>query len=299
MKPFLLKVFLFLLPVNLAIVAVELQLRTIPNAYSLKKTQLDNLCEELEILCLGSSHAFFGINPVYFSKKAYNAANFSQTFDYDQKILEKYIDKMPALKTVMMTVSYFSFFEKLEDSDEVWRKKYYALSMEIDKPDIFDDYLLFSNDRHELVPYWLHKRNPIPVDELGFGIRDSIQRNPDFFEKNSAVTAKRHTISNLDFRQEEMRNIMEEIILLCKSRNISVVLLIPPAHQSYRNKLDQRQLNLMYSLIDAFRQQHHHVMIYDAFADPEFVNGDFSDVDHLSRAGARKLTEKLDLFLQD
>ena len=94
MKPFLLKVFLFLLPVNLAIVAVELQLRTIPNAYSLKKTQLDNLCEELEILCLGSSHAFFGINPVYFSKKAYNAANFSQTLDYDQKILEKYIDKM-------------------------------------------------------------------------------------------------------------------------------------------------------------------------------------------------------------
>jgi len=299
MKPFLLKVFIFLLPVCFLTVAVELQLRSIPNVYSLKKTQLDNLSEEMEILCLGSSHAFFGINPVCFSKKAYNAANVSQTFDYDQKILEKYIDQMPALKTVLITVSYSSFFEAMEDSEEVWRKKYYALSMKIGEPDIFEDYLLFSNDRQEIIPYWLRKRKTLPINDLGFGIIDSSQRKSDFFEKNGVITAKRHTISNLDFRQKDMRNILENMILLCESRNVSVVLLITPTHQSYRNKLNQQQLDLMYALIDTVKQHHYQVIVFDAFADPDFVSSDFSDSDHMSGTGARNLTKKLDRFLQD
>ena len=299
MKPFLLKVFLFLLPVCLLMIVVEWQLRQIPNAYSLKKTQLDNLCGEIEILCLGSSHAFFGVNPVYFSKKAYNAANYSQTLDCDQKILEKYINKMPALKTVLMPVSCFSFFEKMEESDEMWRKKFYTLSMKIGKPDIFDDYMIFSNERQELIPYWLHKKREIPVSELGFGITDHIQRNTEFFEKNGAEAAKRHTISNLDLRKKEMSDIMEEIILLCKSHNVSVVLVMLPAHQSYRNRLNQQQLDITFSLIDFFRQQHQNVRVYDAFADAEFINDDFSDADHLSETGAKKFTEKLDQFLQN
>lgn len=298
MKSFLLKVFLFLLPAGLFVVFTEMQLRSMPGVYSVKKSQLDNMCGEIEILCLGSSHTFYAINPAYFSKKGYNAAYISQTYDYDQKILEKYIGKMPALQYVILPASYFSFFEKMSDNKDAGRKKFYSLIMQVDQPDIFEDYMIFGSDRQELIPYWLGREQPNPVNESGFGTAFSFEKRNRNIEKTGINRAKLYTIPNLDLRQKEMRDALESMIRLCDSRNISVVLLITPTHQSYRNNLNQRQLDLMYSLIDSVVQRHQNVILYDVFSDPEYVTDDFFDADHLNDVGAKKLTERLGRFLE-
>ena len=298
MKSFLLKVLLFLLPAGLLVLFVEMQLRSMPSVYSIKKADLDKMCGEIEILCLGSSHTFYAINPVYFSKKGYNAAYISQTYDYDQKILEKYIDKMPTLQYVILPVSYFSFFEKLADNKDAGRRKFYSLTMQVDQPDLLEDYMIFGADRQELVPYWLGKIQPYQINEAGFGTAFSFDIRNKNIEKTGANRAKMYTISNLDLRQKEMKEILENMIRLCESQNIKVVLLITPTHQSYRKNLNQYQLNLMYSLLDNVRQNHKNIMVYDAFSDPEYITDDFFDADHLNDVGAKKFTEKLNQFLE-
>ena len=298
MKSFLLKLLLFLLPAGLFVVFVEMQLRSMPSVYSIKKADMDKMCEEIEILCLGSSHTFYAINPVYFSKKGYNSAYISQTYDYDQKILEKYIGRMPALQYVILPVSYFSFFEKLADNKDAGRRKFYSLTMQVDQPDIFEDYMIFSADRQELVPYWLGKNQSYQINEAGFGTAFSFENRNRNIEKTGVNRAKMYTMPNPDLRKEEMKDILENMIRLCESRNIRVVLTITPTHQSYRKNLNQHQLNLMYSLLNSVRQHHKNILVYDAFSDPDFITDDFFDADHLNDVGAKKFTEKLNLFLE-
>jgi len=298
MKSLLLKIFLFLLPVSLFLVFVEMQLRSMPNVYSRKKADLAKMSDEIEILCLGNSHTFYAINPIYFSKKGYNAAYINQSWDYDQKILEKYIEKMSALQYVILPVSYFSFFEKMTDAMDRGRKKFYSLTWQVEKPDIFEDYFIFGYDRQKLIPYWLGREQPSLINEAGFGTDFTFEQRNQNLKKSGVNRAKLYTISNLDLRKDEMKGILENMIRLCKSRNITVVLIITPTHQLYRENLNQQQLDLMYSLIDSIMQQHTNVILYDVFSDPEYLTDDFYDSDHLNDRGAKKLSEKLNQFLE-
>ena len=89
---------------------------------------------EIETLILGSSQSLNAVNPSFLSKKAYNLANTSQSLYYDIALTEKYLDKMPKLKTVCVGIAYFSFFGEMEDTDEEWRTYYYRYFWDISCP---------------------------------------------------------------------------------------------------------------------------------------------------------------------
>jgi hypothetical protein len=76
MKKYTIKIFLFFLPLLFIGFTMEFLLRNIPNDYKFKKAYLDENAEEVETLILGNSHAFFGVNPQYFSTNAFNASQF-------------------------------------------------------------------------------------------------------------------------------------------------------------------------------------------------------------------------------
>ncbi len=69
--------------------------------------------KSVEILCLGSSHAYFGINPDFISPPCFNAAHPSQSLKYDFEIVKKYQDKWESLKVIVIPVDYFSLFSEL------------------------------------------------------------------------------------------------------------------------------------------------------------------------------------------
>ena len=127
---FICRTFLFaLLPALLFLTAYEIAYRNIPNSYSLKKEYLDRSADSIDILILGSSHAFYGVNPEYFSLKAFNAANVSQSFDYDARIYNAYFKGEPYPDYLILSVSAFSFWERLESTDEHWRSRKYSIYM--------------------------------------------------------------------------------------------------------------------------------------------------------------------------
>ena len=62
------------LAVVIAFIPMEILLENIPNDYSFKKEYLDENSDSIEILVLGSSHSYYGINPIYFHLRAFNAS---------------------------------------------------------------------------------------------------------------------------------------------------------------------------------------------------------------------------------
>ena len=110
MKKFLKFILLFTLPIFILGLSSEYILRKIPNDYLLKKEFLDNNSDSIEVLFLGSSHAFYGVNPAYLSLNSFNAAIVSQTLDYDFEILKKYRNNWSNLECIVIPISYFSLY---------------------------------------------------------------------------------------------------------------------------------------------------------------------------------------------
>src|SRR5690606_6316134 len=102
MKKFNHIVLIFIIPILIFGVSMEILLRQIPNDYKAKTHFLNTNASNVETLILGSSHTMYGINPKYIDNSAYNLSHVSQTIDIDFELLKHYKSKMPHLKHVIL-----------------------------------------------------------------------------------------------------------------------------------------------------------------------------------------------------
>src|SRR5574339_19425 len=98
MSKFLRNLCLFLLPVFFLGSVMEGLIRNIPNDYSYKRGYLDKNAGSIEVLFLGSSHAYRDIDPALIHANSFNAAYVSQSLYYDNRILKKYETQWSHLK---------------------------------------------------------------------------------------------------------------------------------------------------------------------------------------------------------
>ncbi len=197
MKRFIVNIIYFVSPILLVAIVMEFLLRHIPNDYLYKKTYLDNHSEEIETLILGNSHTFYGIDPVYFSTECFNVSNVSQTLTYDLEIIKKFQDRLIDLKTIVLPVSYFSLYDKLEANKESWRIKNYVIYCGIDAPGSLRYHSeVLSNKLYvilrRLYTYYMKGVSAVSCTEKGCGkIHDSAgSRDLNVQGKNTAL---RHT----------------------------------------------------------------------------------------------------------
>ena len=106
MKKFLIKVCLFTVPFILFLLITEYLLRNIPNDYSYKNQYLEKNAKNIETLFLGSSHAYYGINPEYYSGNSFNASHISQTIDLDYKLIKKYAQDFNKLQYIVLSTTF-------------------------------------------------------------------------------------------------------------------------------------------------------------------------------------------------
>lgn len=115
---------------------------SIPNSYVYKREYMETHGGEIKTLILGSSNAYDGLNPSELPA-AFNLANSSQTIEDDARLLEKYIDGMDSLETVILGLGYHS----LGEAQETHRKTYYTIYM-------------------DLYPRWPISRNSLEIMDL-------------------------------------------------------------------------------------------------------------------------------------
>jgi len=301
MKRFILKTVLLILPIVILAVVMEYSLRQIPNDYVHKKNYLDKHAGEIQILFLGSSEVYFGLNPVYFPPNTFNASHISQSLDLNLAILNKYQNQFDSLKIIVLPISYFTLFNNLESSEESWRLKNYTLYYGMEGKSLKNYSELLSNkfsiNLRRLYEYYFQNKSEITGSKLGWGTTFKSENAVDL-QESGKIAAQRHTFSNIFSEKtvkifEENLKILNSFSAFCNQRKIKLIFLAPPAYYTYRENLNAEQLNKTVETMNDFVRNHPNTYYFNWMDDPDFVAKDFFDANHLNEIGAEKLSKKL------
>ena len=304
MRRLYLKIALFLLPLFLVWLALEVFYRQVPNNYSYKDQQLQKVAADIQTLVMGDSHAFYGVNPEYFKDPTFNLSNVSQSLLTDELLLEKHIANLPALKTVFVNISYFTLSAKDNALESNWRKYFYHHNMGITAPSIsfwnpqrYSMALIQRFDKSmDLVQKYHNNYTIVNATPLGYGMQDASDIVKDK-EAISIVIANKHEDNSLDFKHNTAR--LQRIIALCKKYEVAVVLLEMPVYPAYYNLLDTEKKEKIKSNLNNLSGVDDTVFYLDLSTNPLFEEPDLRDADHLTNSGAKKCSEYLNTYLKD
>ena len=306
MKKFLYSLILFTIPILLFFIFVEYGIRQIPNDYKYKKTWLDNNVSSVQILIVGTSQGLYGINPIYFSKKAFNDCHVSQTPKYDKFLIDKYIEDADSLEYIILPIAYHSLVYDLEDGPEWWRVKNYCIYYDcpIHKYELkFQTELYGLNIIPQVKRLWsyiINNENAINCDTLGFGTNYTKANRAENWFANGGESIKGHTFNLQKYatRIHENKDCLNSIAKTCKQNNVKFLLVTMPVLKSYSERIDTPQYNLTVNFCDSLANTYDNVIYINLFLDNRFVEDDFYDADHLCEIGAEKLTRIIDDYLQ-
>lgn len=295
------KIILFCLPLLALLATLEILVRQIPNPYKTKINGLKAEAGEVTTLVLGSSHAYFGIDPAVLPGKSLNLANVSQTLDFDEWILQKNLPALPRLRNVIIPVSYFSLNSTLKDSIEAWKRTYYIVYWNY--PGIFPlDYHfeVAINPRlalSRIFNYYISRRMVQDWTEAGNGTAYTLASRAPAWKETGPDAAARHTYPPNPETVARNTASLRHLIVMCQARGIRPILVMTPTYATYYEHLDQAQLRAVEDLCRQLAQEFQ-ISFLNHLTDPSFGENDFYDADHLCRGGARKLTAVLANSLQ-
>lgn len=302
MKKFFVRLFIILFPFLVIFLGMEYKASRMPNSYLQKREALDGQAPEVNILVLGSSHAFDDINPEFFSCRGYNLSNQSQSLFYDTRLCLDYLGRMDHLKGVILTISYFSLFYELKDIPEGWRDYFYYRyfrikfpGLDLSDPKIFSYTALYTRDF--ITGMMLSKLNNI--DEFG-DIRpngwkkvtapsDSLVISDSTGHGHAVFHTSLIRMNNLNANIRYLREMLAEL----NKRKIPVYFITTPVYSSYSKYLDPFILRANQNIITGLCREYG--AEYRNYSnDPRFQKNDFSDNDHLNDSGAEKFSRILD-----
>lgn len=301
MKILFFKITGFVLLIICTLFIIEILIRHIPNDYKYKKNYLDNNSDSIEILFLGASEFHSGLNPVYTTKRSFNASHPAQTMDYCFALLDKYNDNWLKLDYIVLAISYPTLYMKLEDSWEGWRVKNYNIYYDIplskritSEAEIFNgrlfDHLL------RLYDYYIRKIDPITCSDLGWFITSTTEP-PDSLYHHGIVAAKGHTIPPEQHHFNEMRSALDSIIDFSSRKRCQLILCTTPVYKSYRENLNRAQLDSTINTVTGIIEKKNNCTYVNLMDSKDFTDEDFFDGNHLNGNGARKLTLIIDSII--
>lgn len=302
MKKFIVKLLTFLLPFFILLFLIEASIRHIPNDYKSKREYIKKNGNNIEILALGSSHVYYGINPDFFSQNTFNLAHIAQTPEFDLKLFQHFLPQMPHLKLLIYPVSYFTFYWDLQSSAEAWRLKNYVIYYDLDEAQSLQNYFeVLSVDPQRnysrIMRFYKHKKTEVEVTPKGWGFNCLAEYSANL-EQTASESAQRHTNIDGPFYSKNSSEV-EEIVKICHEKGIQVLFVFPPAYKAYREQINKKQLSNTYNKIDTLVSKYNNCQFVDLFTDTNYVAGDFLDADHLNNLGSKKMSQFLNEYIQE
>jgi hypothetical protein len=302
MKKFIFKSCYLLLPFLLIGIYLEYKLQEYPSLYTIKKNQLTKQAKDIKILILGSSYAADAFNPLVFSEHAFNLAMPSQSLYYDKALLDKYINQLPNLHTVIINVAYFSLWYELKRDD---RSYFYYTKFRLSNPSIsvldckaWSIIMLYSPKK----AYEIVCRDFQPESNLDFKYHESgwISMDTTSHQFDSLLLLKNAKLRQPGMKESFLKpNIgyLQEMITLLQQRKIKVILMQTPIYQdlSKFQVAKYRQMNdsVLKVIINKYK-----IPYYDYETKHPYKRIDFYDPDHLSYIGAEKFSKLVDSLVQ-
>lgn len=304
MKKLLTHISLFLIPILIVWVLAEVFYRTVENNYTYKYEQISKN-KDIEVLILGDSHTFYGINPEWLSLKAFNLSNVSQTIYFDKLLLEQQINQLNSLKYVIIAVEYTTLSQADNTQEDIWRKYFYSTQMDLEVPLIhwynpkkYSLALTRKLDRTwQAFTEYQNKGTLVSCDANGWGNTYGSTVDSTEMSRLARVVTKKHEDGSLDFSLNTQR--IQQMIDLCQSKNIKVLLVNMPSVPEYVSLLNAKKWIKIDSVCSKLESKNENVVRINLLRNKHFKLEDFQDADHLNTHGAKKCTLTINPYLNE
>ncbi len=299
MRSFVTRVFLFLTPVIAIFIILEILTRHLPDdSYRIAKNYIDNNKDSIEMIILGTSHNTSGVNPNLINVKSVNLANGSQPLEYDYFFVEKYVKELPNLKYIVLEYSFHSLYYNPVNTNS-WRAyyyyKYFDCDLNVNRFSVkkISDFMIHPKrnfarlyDHYVINGTQVSKRD----NTKGWELMDGNFNDKSYDEVLESGERKYQNYWNNFFVEAHKElNIkhLTNIFSLCKEHQLKLIVVTPPAFESYSKHISQDKYQVMQSVIQNF-QTMYQFEYYNFLYDPRFKLEDYYNHNHLNGPGSTK-----------
>jgi hypothetical protein len=255
--------------------------------------------EDTEVLVLGNSHLFFGINPAASSYKMINVANKGRKLETDYQLLKSYQAQLPNLSYVIVPILQYTL---LSDTLSEQEKRLYYRFFRLDayKQKGFKNYLLCNE------PFWEL------VDNTFFGNKQNHNQEVSVFDwhaskanyKDQETTIKAR-IERVEGKVTEEKKILDSNVALLKAfistqnkQNYTLIFVTPPYHPDYYKNADAAYHKKLDKMLANLAIENNQVLYISGKSLKLDADRYFTDSDHLNVLGANVYTKKIDSVLK-
>lgn len=260
---------------------------------------MEEHASEIECLILGNSHSAWGVDPASFSMNTFNLAFAGQPLIFDELLLEKYIDMMPSLQYVILSVSYSVPYRDFEHEKNDNHTRIYPIYFGI-KPDY--DTWKYHFEVTAISPRVNFSRllkllstTELRCSEFGFYTASCMS---DTMQISNAASQLQNEYYNrvrdsLSIIYDKNIVALHNIATICENNGVNLFLVVPPHTVTYLNNLNPIMKKETISLLQNISHSTN-VHFLNFSGDTRFLdNTIFSDEDHLCRDGAEKYSKIL------
>ncbi len=306
-KKFTYRAILFLIPIVILVIGVEVLVRNIPNSISVSGEQLEEDNSSIKFLVLGSSQNKRAINPEFLTSNTLTVAGTRQGHKTDFYLLKDLHKHLPNLKRVFVGVT-ARHFESPPNGKNFWKYRshlvYYNVNA-FERPVYFKDKFIFLGNPNfysdQLEDYYI-KNKKLTYNKFGFqltGLNDRFAK----FHHNEEEILKTFNSGNypslnrnfLDLSSKWFHKILE----YCQENNIQVSLTKTPTFKNYNPLLDRDVLKRRDSIVDAALTTYPNIGLFDEEENTLYKANHFINENHLNPKGAELFTKRLEQFLKE
>lgn len=295
MKQFILKLLLFIFPAfaysifAILFMPYFLSLSNGPSTkqqitYSFEKAS--NL--EYELLILGNSRTYRGINPEKLSIKSFNFSHDNDSYNQIYYKLKYLIDIGKDIKYLILGVDYFQFSFKSDTRNYIYADFFDSKYM--------DDYEVRSVFIKKM-DYYLSNINPKKILSL-FPKEDKplLRENGQYIKPGLANETD--TITREINRLEFQITYFEKTLSLCDQKSIKVFIVNLPTRQNELKSYSNIEIDEFNNFINSYVDNEY--VFYLNFSKLEgLTTKDYTDITHFNERGANKFTEILNTNIMD
>lgn len=294
MKKLITTIILFVSPIIVYLVALEIVVGRIPNSYNYKYNFIKTQGESFEAIAMGHSQLYDDFYPRYFDLPAFNLSNSNQTYEDNYYLLEELLPFMPNLKVVIFPIGYFDVGEAKQKDEITDRSRYYHKYMNIDYSGRLPLKYKYEclNPRlatNKVYQYYVQHVDMVGCDSLGTRNNHHLKDRPERlgFGKLNRYTVK----ANTDLCIRGM-SYLERAIQMLVNSGIKVVLVSPPYYWGNYKGTNKEQKVFVKKAINKLCDDYPIVYV-DLEENSSFKYDDFYDETHLNEIGGEKFTRIL------
>jgi len=251
-----------------------------------KKYILDNK-DYFEVLIMGSSHAYVGVNPDFLSFKSINLAYNDRHLKNDISILNKFLDEFPKVKAIIMPSDYFTLWhDSNENEHNSITKAHFDINMSL------FDWILHPQ---------LCRLNCLRGEEKsGNGFRPNHKKLSEYdsIKINKMIINRINTFhtdmlsNNINKVSSDLLLSLENLVQRCQKKNVILLFVEYPVIKSLREKYKDSLKKI--NLINYAHKRNWKNLNLNQY---KFNDSLFNDVDHLNFDGAKKASKIIDSVL--